>query len=113
MRERGTSMERGLKFSEMCLGGRDVFIEDMSVKTECIVRVHVCVEEPARLSVKRMWQGKTVTEKLNSWEPLKKECAYIFDVMAKPGQSINLQLDRTTQVSYLQVDEMPLMVKAN
>ena len=80
-------------FNQSVTAMTNIFSSPISIDVPCVVRIYVCFSASGRLFLVRTRGGTTITEILNSNNPLANSCAYIFDVMAEGGDQLNLMYE--------------------
>lgn len=80
-------------FNQSVTAMTNVFPSSISIDSPCVVRIYACFSASGRLFLVRTRGGTTITEILNSNNPLASSCAYIFDVMAEGGDQLNLMYE--------------------
>ena len=95
------------KFNEAVSAATDIFSAALSPTYPATVfRVYACFNASGILSVRRTYDGNTVSEKLNAGANLSADCGYAFDVLVLEDQMINLRYSAAATASALIVSEV-------
>jgi len=102
------AIEKGAIFNTAVAAGTNMFSSSLSPSIAASVfRVYAVFTASGVLTVRRTRGGVTVSEQLNAGNALNANAAYIFDVLVKTGDAVNLQYGVAGTTIVLLVFEMP------
>lgn len=95
------------KFNEAVVAATDIFSAALAPAYPItIFRIYAAFDTDGVLSVRRTYNGTTVSEKLNTGANLSADCSYAFDILVVDGQTINLQFSVSATALSLIVSEV-------
>jgi len=98
-------------FNTPITANTDILSEDITpTYAPAIFRIYVCFSQDGVLTIKRTYQGNTVTEYVNSGVPLTSNSPYTFDIIVDEGESINLRYSVDATVLKLSIVEIGVML---
>ena len=95
------------KFNEAVVAATDIFSAAIAPTYPItIFRIYAVFDADGELSVRRTYDGTTVSEKLNSGANLSADCGYAFDILVLEDQTINLRYSVAATALALIVSEV-------
>ena len=102
------AIEKGAIFNTAVAASTDMFKAALSpTLAASVFRVYVVFNASGTLTVRRTRGPATVSEQLNAGTALTANAAYIFDILVKTGDTINLQYSIAGTTIVLLIFEMP------
>jgi hypothetical protein len=74
--------------------------------TPCILRIYICLNTAGVFSVQRTKTAVTIAEQLNSGTALNANAAYMFDILADSGETLNFQTTVAATILKFSVHEI-------
>lgn len=103
-----TPLAKGSIFNTAIVATTDFFAANLiPTNSPCLFRIYVALSVVGIVTVRRTLGGVTVSEQLNSGNPVSANSAYGFDILVDVGETINLQTSVATTILKCNVVEIP------
>lgn len=98
---------KGSVFDEAVVANTDIFDSDLEpTGLTTTFRIYACFDAASVLTVRRTSGATTVSEQLNSGVNLTANAAYMFDIIVRSGEAINLRYGANATCFCLKVVEV-------